>query len=205
MGRLVPRAGRPVLRQRPSVRRPLSHYWQLARKGSGLFRWSLRSLTYRTREITAPPSGALKHPGYPISPDGITSSKIPLEMRCSLGKQNMKKDIALVDRGRGLQLSTSRITVQDLVPYFQRGCSYEEIMRWMPTLNRDEIALVEKYYSENKNELDEEDRRIRAYVAEQVRLQQIRFPEEPREVRLARMKERLRQRQQERNGEGNPG
>jgi len=117
----------------------------------------------------------------------------------------MKKELALVDRGRGLQLSTSRITVQDLVPYFQRGCSYEEIMRWMPTLNRDEIALVEKYYSEHKNELDEEDRRIRAYVAEQVRLQQIRFPEEPREVRLARMKERLRQRQQERNGEGNPG
>ena len=117
----------------------------------------------------------------------------------------MKKDIRIVDRGRGLQLSTSRITVQDLVPYFQRGCSYEEIMRWMPTLSREEIALVEKYYSEHKNELDEEDRGIRAYVAEQVRLQRTRFPEEPREVRLARMKERLRQRQQERNGEGNPG
>ena len=72
----------------------------------------------------------------------------------------MKKELALVDRGRGLQLSTSRITVQDLVPYFQRGCSYEEIMRWMPTLNRDEIALVEKYYSEHKNELDEEDRDV---------------------------------------------
>jgi hypothetical protein len=33
------------------------------------------------------------------------------------------KEIAIVDRGRGLQLSTSRITVQDLVPYFQRGWS----------------------------------------------------------------------------------
>jgi uncharacterized protein (DUF433 family) len=117
----------------------------------------------------------------------------------------MQKEIALVDRGRGLQLSTSRITVQDLVPYFQRGCSYEEIMRWMPTLSREEIALVEKYYGEHKNELDEEDRRIRAYVAEQVRLQRLRFSEEPREVRLARMKQRLLQRRLESNGEGNPG
>ncbi len=32
----------------------------------------------------------------------------------------MKKTIEIVDRGRGPQLSTSRITVQDLVPYFQR-------------------------------------------------------------------------------------
>ena len=33
------------------------------------------------------------------------------------------KSIEIVDRGRGLQLSTSRVTVQDLVPYFQEGCS----------------------------------------------------------------------------------
>jgi len=109
----------------------------------------------------------------------------------------MKKSIDLDDRGRGLQHTTSRITVQYLVRYFQRGCSYEEIMRWMPTLSREEIALVEKYYGEHKNELDEEDHRIRAYIAEQVRLQQLRFPEEPSEVRIARMKERLRQRRQE--------
>ena len=30
----------------------------------------------------------------------------------------MKRDIQIIDRGRGLQLSTSRVTVQDLVPYF---------------------------------------------------------------------------------------
>ncbi|HEV2949400.1 MAG TPA: hypothetical protein VGX70_18640 [Gemmataceae bacterium] len=117
----------------------------------------------------------------------------------------MKRDIALVDRGRGLQLSTSRITVQDLVPYFQRRCSQEEIRRWLPTLSDEEIAFVEKYYREHKNELDEEDRQIQAYVAEQIRLQRMRLPEEPREVRLARMKERLLQRRQEKNGAGNPG
>jgi uncharacterized protein (DUF433 family) len=106
----------------------------------------------------------------------------------------MKTKLALIDRGRGLQLSTSRITVQDLVPYFQRGCSQEEIRRWLPTLSDEEIAFVEKYYQEHKKELDEEDRQIRAHIAEQVRLQRMRFPEEPREVRLARMKERLLQR-----------
>jgi uncharacterized protein (DUF433 family) len=115
------------------------------------------------------------------------------------------RTIAIVDRGRGLQLSTSRITVQDLVPYFQQGYSHEEIIRWIPSLSAEEIAVVEDYYREHQAELDEEDKQIRAHVAEQVRLQRLRFPDEPRETRLARMKETLRQRRQERNGEGNPG
>jgi len=113
--------------------------------------------------------------------------------------------IEIVDRGRGLQLSTSRVTVQDLVPYFQEGCSHEQIIRWIPSLTREEIAVVERYYREHQADLDEEDKQIRAYVAEQVRLQRIRVPEETREARLARMKDTLRQRQKERNGEGNPG
>jgi uncharacterized protein (DUF433 family) len=117
----------------------------------------------------------------------------------------MKTKLALVDRGRGMQLSTSRITVQDLVPYFQRGCSPEEIRRWLPTLSHEEIAFVENYYQEHKKELDDEDRQIRAHIAEQVRLQRMRFPEEAHEVRLARMNERLHQRRQEKNGAGNPG
>ena len=113
--------------------------------------------------------------------------------------------VEIVDRGRGPQLSTSRITVQDLVPYFQTKCSPEEILRWLPTLTRQEIAVVESYYHEHQGDLDEEDKRIRAYVAEQIRLQRQRFPEEPSEVRLARMKETLRRRQQERNGDGHSG
>src|SRR5437868_4246508 len=71
------------------------------------------------------------------------------------------KSIEIVNRGRGLQLSTSRVTVQDLVPYFQEGCSYEEIIRWIPTLTHEEIAVVERYYQEHKDKLDEEDRLIR--------------------------------------------
>jgi uncharacterized protein (DUF433 family) len=113
--------------------------------------------------------------------------------------------IEIVDCGRGPQLSTSRVTVQDLVPYFQQGCSYEEIIRWVPTLTADEIAVVEHYYREYQAELDEEDKRIRAYVDQQVNRQRLRFPEESREARLDRMKETLRKRQKERTSEGNPG
>jgi uncharacterized protein (DUF433 family) len=71
------------------------------------------------------------------------------------------KEIQIVDRGRGAQLSTSRVTVQDLVPYFQEGCSYEEIIRWIPTLTAEEITVVERYYREHQQELDKEDRAIR--------------------------------------------
>jgi uncharacterized protein (DUF433 family) len=74
--------------------------------------------------------------------------------------------IEIIDRGRGPQLSTSRVTVQDLVPYFQEGCAYEEIIRWIPTLTAEEIAVVHSYYRDHQPELDEEDRLIRARSAD---------------------------------------
>jgi hypothetical protein len=78
----------------------------------------------------------------------------------------MNQEITIVDRGRGLQLSTSRVTVQDLVPYFQEGSSYDEIIANIPTLTVDEIAVVEKYYREHQAALDEEDGRIRERSAQ---------------------------------------
>jgi uncharacterized protein (DUF433 family) len=110
----------------------------------------------------------------------------------------MSPIIEIVDRGRGLQLSTSRITIQDLVPYFQRGEPDEEILRWIPILTREEIAVVHRYYREHQRELDEEDRSIRARTEERVQQQRLRFPEPEGtpEERLARLK----QRHQERNG-----
>jgi len=89
----------------------------------------------------------------------------------------MAEEVTLVDRGRGIQLSNNRITVADLVPYFRHGCSYDEIMRWIPSLQPAEIALVEAYYLDHKEELDERDRRIDEYREEQARLQRLRFPQ----------------------------
>jgi uncharacterized protein (DUF433 family) len=119
----------------------------------------------------------------------------------------MQKVITLVDRGRGLQLSTSRITVHDLVPYFQDACSHDEIIRWIPSLTHEEIRIVERYYRQHQDELDEYERRIRAYRAEQIRLQRLRFPEREgsRHERLAQLRQLLRQRRQEKSGEGTCG
>ena len=117
----------------------------------------------------------------------------------------MPREITLVDRGRGLQLSTSRITVHDLVPYFQDGCSYDEIIHWLPSLTHEEIAVVERYYRQHKDELDEYERRVRAHRAEQVRSQRLHFPagEGGHPERLARLRQLLHQGRRENNSEGN--
>src|SRR6266481_3327883 len=110
----------------------------------------------------------------------------------------MKREISLVNRGRGLQLSTHRVRVQDLVPYFQEGCSIDEIIRWIPTLTEEEIAVVERYYHQHKEELDEEDRRIRERNAQRTNPTEIeKILEEGRAKWLARLE---RHRNEKTNG-----
>jgi uncharacterized protein (DUF433 family) len=119
----------------------------------------------------------------------------------------MPEEIRLIDRGRGLQLSTSRVTVLDLVPYFQQGCAPEEILRWLPTLTPAEIAVAQAYYRQHQQELDEHDRRVREHRQQQVELQRQRFPEPEGtpEERTARLKRLLQEYTQGHNGARNPG
>jgi uncharacterized protein (DUF433 family) len=119
----------------------------------------------------------------------------------------MNEPITIVDCGRGLQLSTSRITVQDLVPYFQDNCADEEIMRWIPDLTPAEIAVVRRYYAEHKAALDEQDRRILERTEEAIRLQRLRFPEPEGtiEERRSRLRKLLNEKLHRANGEGNSG
>jgi len=116
----------------------------------------------------------------------------------------MTETITLVDRGRGLQLSTSRITVMDLVQYFRSHCTDEEIQQWIPSLSREEIAVVAAYYREHRCELDAADDRVRKHREEQREIQRGRFPEQngSPEERLERLRARLRQLHSETNGEG---
>jgi uncharacterized protein (DUF433 family) len=79
----------------------------------------------------------------------------------SFRSEVMKAEVQIVDYGRGPQLSTSRVTVQDLVPYFQMGSSHEEIIRAMPILTVAEIMVVKQYIENHQEEVFEEDRRIR--------------------------------------------
>jgi uncharacterized protein (DUF433 family) len=115
--------------------------------------------------------------------------------------------IEIIDRGRGPQLSTSRITVLDLVRYFQKGCPYEEIIRWIPTLKCEEIAVAERYYLDHKDHFDERERDACARRAEAIRLQRMKFPElhGAKEEHVARLQRLLEQRRREGNGEGDPG
>jgi uncharacterized protein (DUF433 family) len=80
----------------------------------------------------------------------------------------MPGTIAIVDHGRGPQLSTSRITVQDLVPYLERNFSYKQIVEIMPVLTVEEIQVVERYVQEHYAEVMEQDRRIRERNAQRI-------------------------------------
>ena len=117
----------------------------------------------------------------------------------------MNAEITIVDKGRGPQLSTSRITVQDLVPYFQLNYSYDEIRQIMPVLSAAEIQAVERYVDEHRDEVMEEDRRIRERAATR------RNPPHVEELLRASRKKRLALQQklaghqpQDGNGAGNP-
>ncbi len=109
------------------------------------------------------------------------------------------KTIQIVDRGRGPQLSTSRVTVQDLVPYFQEKCSSEEIIRWIPTLTAAEIAVGERYYREHQDQLDEDDRLIRERSAQNKNPDWVEKVLEHAHAERLAITERLRQ--QQANGE----
>ena len=102
----------------------------------------------------------------------------------------MQKEITLIDRGRGAPALHQPDYCPGPRPYFQNRCSYDEITRWLPSLTHEEIAIVERYYRQHKDELDEYERRARAHRAEQIRLQRLCFPEREgsRHERLARLR-----------------
>jgi uncharacterized protein (DUF433 family) len=114
----------------------------------------------------------------------------------------MPKTLEIVDRGRGPQLSTSRITVQDLVPYFQRRCTYEQIMEIMPVLTKEEIRLVERYIAQNREAVEEQDRRIRERNARRKNPPEIEALRQKGRSKLAALREELADKKhQERNGD----
>ncbi|HVA49116.1 MAG TPA: DUF433 domain-containing protein [Pirellulales bacterium] len=118
----------------------------------------------------------------------------------------MNAETSIVDKGRGPQLSTSRITVQDLVPYLQLNYSYDEILQIMPTLSVAEIQAVERYVDEHREEVMEEDRRIRQRNATRRNPPHVEeLLRRSREKRLA-LQERLgNHAREDGNGAGHPG
>jgi uncharacterized protein (DUF433 family) len=113
--------------------------------------------------------------------------------------------IRIVDRGRGPQLSSCRITVQDLVPYLNQNYTPEQIQEIMPVLTAEEIRAVEQYVRDNYVAVMEQDRRIRERSAARQAPPEV--AEAERQDRLARLegaRRRIRQQQQEYNGDSTP-
>ncbi|HVA50545.1 MAG TPA: hypothetical protein VNH11_29640 [Pirellulales bacterium] len=118
----------------------------------------------------------------------------------------MNAEITIVDRGRGPQLSTSRITVQDVVPYLQLKCGYDEILRIMPSLSVDEIKAIQCYVKENYDEVMAEDRRIRDVNATRRNPPHVEELRRRTQEKWPAIQERLRQRLTEvANGDGHSG
>ena len=113
--------------------------------------------------------------------------------------------IQIVDCGRGPQLSTSRITVQDLVPYVQQGCTDAEIMAIMPVLTSEDIQVIQQYVRDNYEAVMEQDRRIRERSAQRTNspeIEEIRQRGHAKAVAL--MEQFARSKTREKNGDHSP-
>jgi hypothetical protein len=120
--------------------------------------------------------------------------------------------IEIIDRGRGPQLSTTRITVMDIFYWLHRGYGWDHIQKSMPTLTRAEFDVVMDYVNQHREELAEKDRLADEHHARKLAEQEARggifTPPDPNstlEERVARIKEKLRKKLAEKNGEGHPG
>lgn len=111
--------------------------------------------------------------------------------------------IQIVDHGRGPQLSSSRITVQDVLPYYRDGASNDEIRRWIPSLTDDEIAVLKDYIGTHYQEVLHTEKEIKAYH-DRMRAVQPAWTRANDHLsideRRARLLEKLMQRKVEQNG-----
>ncbi len=119
--------------------------------------------------------------------------------------------VAIIDRGRGPQLSTTRITVMYVFYWTHRGYGMDEIRDIMPMLSQEEIDVVMEYINAHQEELAERDRRVEERQAREIAEQHARGgifapPDEsiPFEVRLKALRAKLEQKIAEKNGEEHP-
>ena len=118
----------------------------------------------------------------------------------------MSTPIEIIDRGRGPQLSTSRITVQDIVPMLQRNCTPAEIVELIPVLTLDELQVLQQYVRDNYDAVMEQDRRIRERTANRVTPPEIlKIAAQGHAKALALMEKWAKEKCQERNGDHSPG
>lgn len=119
----------------------------------------------------------------------------------------MSTPVAIVDHGRGAQLAGSRLTVMDVFYYLHRGYDFDFIHRAMPSLSREQFDAVVAYVNEHHPEMVEMDRRIDERIQREMAAQHARggifaASEEnlTTEERVARLREKMKQKLAEKNG-----
>ena len=78
---------------------------------------------------------------------------------CS-GVGQLDQPVTIIDRGRGPQLSSSRITVQDVYPYLKKQLTYGELRELLPTLTELEFKVIAAYVADPRDEVEAVDRAI---------------------------------------------
>jgi hypothetical protein len=123
----------------------------------------------------------------------------------------MTKEIAIIDRGRGPQLSTTRITVLDVFYYLHRGYDFDFIHQAMPSLSRKEFDVVVAYVNGHRDVLVEQDRRAEEFHKRGMEAQHARGgifaasdENSTTEERVARLKEKMSRKLAEKNGARHP-
>lgn len=114
------------------------------------------------------------------------------------------KAIEIVDRGRGPQLSTSRITVLDVFYYLHRGYDFAFIHEALPSLSREEFDAIAGYVHEHHDELAEKDRRVEEFHRRGMEEQHARggiFAAAEEGLSTEQRVERLRQKMREKLGD----
>lgn len=82
--------------------------------------------------------------------------------------------VQIVDRGRGPQLSNSRITVLDVFYYLHRDHDFDVVHDVMPSLTREEFDLIVDYVNEHRDELAERDRKAEEFIRKGIEAQRAR-------------------------------
>lgn len=74
------------------------------------------------------------------------------------------QEVQIINRGRGPELSTIRITVYDIIPYMQRGYDSAGIAEAFG-ISLAEVEALQCYIEEHREEVMEENRKIEERIA----------------------------------------
>ena len=112
--------------------------------------------------------------------------------------------VKIIDRGRGPELATIRITIYDILPYVLKGWRADSIAISFGIRIVEVEALV-RYFEEHREEILAENQKILERIA-RGNPPEVQAKLEASHAKLLALKEALaRKRAQETNGEGNPG